>query len=61
MITSVELQNWRCAASLSVPLAPLTALVGPNGSGKSAVLDAIDFVLGTHWPGMAYLNVPRDF
>src|SRR6266508_2739820 len=61
MISSVELQNWRCAESLSLPLEPLTALVGPNGAGKTAVLEAIDFALGARWPGMAYLSVPRDF
>lgn len=61
MITNVELSNWRCAESLSVPLAPLTALVGPNGAGKSAILDAIDVVLGTRWPSMASVDIPRDF
>lgn len=61
MLSHIELENWRCAESLSLPLEPLTALVGPNGAGKTAVLDAIDFALGGRWPGMGYLNVPRDF
>ena len=61
MIQSVKIENWRCIESLEIPLSPLTALVGPNGSGKSAVLRAIDVVLGSRWPGMANLDLPRDF
>jgi hypothetical protein len=61
MLTSIELQNWRCTEDLDTPLEPLTALVGPNGAGKSAVLRAIDFVLSTRWPSMDRLDVPRDF
>lgn len=61
MISSVELENWRSFASLTVPLESLTALVGLNGVGKSGVLAAIDFALGARWPGRAYLDVPRDF
>ena len=52
MISSIDIENWRSIESLSVPLEPLTAFVGPNGAGKTAVLDAIDFVLGSRWPGM---------
>jgi len=61
MIESVKLTNWRSIDSLEIPLSPLTALVGPNGAGKSAVLQAIDFMLGNRWPGLGYLDVPRDF
>lgn len=41
MITRIEIQNFRCVRSLTLDLAPLTALVGPNGSGKSALLAAL--------------------
>jgi len=61
MISSVKITNWRCIESLEIPLAPLTAFVGPNGAGKSAVLQAIDIVLGSRWPGMGSLDIPRDF
>jgi len=61
MLDSLKLTNWRCMQSLDIPLSPLTALVGPNGAGKSAILKAIDIVLGSRWPGMANLDVPRDF
>lgn len=61
VLSSIELQNWRCAESLSVTLEPLTALVGPNGAGKTAILEAIDLILGPRWPGMSSVNVPRDF
>ena len=61
MISSVKVTNWRCIESLEIPLAPLTAFVGPNGAGKSAVLQAIDIVLGSRWPNMGSLDVPRDF
>jgi putative ATP-dependent endonuclease of OLD family len=61
VIASVSVKNWRSLESLEIPLAPLTALVGPNGAGKSAVLQAIDALLGSRWPGMANLSIPRDF
>lgn len=61
MISSVKIANWRSIELVEIPLAPLTVFVGPNGAGKTAALKAIDFVLGSRWPGMAYLNVPGDF
>lgn len=61
MIKAVKIENWRCINSLEIPLSPLTSFVGPNGTGKSAVLRAIDVVLGSRWPGMANLEMPRDF
>ena len=39
----------------------MTVLVGSNGAGKSTVLDAIDFLLGEHWPSLSQLEVPGDF
>jgi len=61
MIKDIEIENWRSIESLQIPLEPLTVLVGPNGVGKTAILNAIDFVLGSRWPGLNYLDVPRDF
>lgn len=41
-LTSVQIENYRGIASLSVPLDPqMTVLFGPNGSGKTSVLTAI--------------------
>jgi type I restriction enzyme M protein len=39
----VELKNYRSIESVSVDLAPFSALVGPNGSGKSNFADALVF------------------
>lgn len=61
MIRAVKIENWRCIESIEIPLSPSTSLIGPNGSGKSAVLRAIDVLLGNRWPGMANLELPRDF
>jgi energy-coupling factor transporter ATP-binding protein EcfA2 len=40
-IDRLELQNFKCVRSASVPLRPLTVLVGANGAGKSSVLQAL--------------------
>lgn len=39
----VDLKNYRSIESVSVELAPFSALVGPNGSGKSNFADALVF------------------
>ncbi len=39
----VDLRNYRSIESVSVELAPFSALVGPNGSGKSNFADALVF------------------
>ena len=39
----VDLKNYRSIASVSVELAPFSALVGANGSGKSNFADALVF------------------
>jgi predicted ATP-binding protein involved in virulence len=42
----VEITNFRCFESLSLPLQPdINILVGINGAGKSAILDAIAIAL----------------
>jgi predicted ATPase len=41
MLNSIELQNFKAARHLPIPLSPLTVLAGLNGSGKSSVLQAI--------------------
>ncbi len=52
MITSVNVENFRCIESLSLRMSPLTVLVGPNASGKSTLLDVFR-------PGTAF--VASDF
>ena len=42
-IIRVELVNFRCLRNVSLPCAPLTALLGANGSGKSSVIKALEF------------------
>lgn len=43
-LTSIEVENFRSLAEISIDLGPLSVLFGPNGSGKSSLLDAIWFV-----------------
>lgn len=45
MLSLIELQNFKSARDLSIPLKPLTVLSGLNGSGKSTVLQAIALIL----------------
>jgi predicted ATPase len=41
MITGLEIRNFKCFASLDLPLRALTVLTGVNGAGKSTVLQAL--------------------
>jgi predicted ATPase len=41
MITSLQIENYRCIRALELEIAPLTVLVGANATGKSAIIDAI--------------------
>jgi len=57
VLEEVQINNYRCLRSLTVPLRPLTVLIGPNDTGKSAFLGAIDnliqgperFSQSDHW------------
>jgi predicted ATP-binding protein involved in virulence len=45
-LTKVEITNFRCFESLTVPLQPdINVLVGVNGAGKTAILDAVAIAL----------------
>lgn len=45
MLTSVEIQNFRCIQHAKVDFAPEgTGIVGPNASGKTSFLEAIYFL-----------------
>ena len=44
MLTSIQIENFRCLKSVDVPLKPLTVLIGKNDTGKSAFLTAIRFL-----------------
>jgi predicted ATP-dependent endonuclease of OLD family len=45
-LTQVEITNFRCFESLTVPLQPdVNVFVGVNASGKTAILDAIAIAL----------------
>ncbi|MFN0055152.1 MAG: AAA family ATPase [Planctomycetales bacterium] len=56
-LARVELENFRCFESLTVPLDPrLNVFVGGNGSGKSTVLHAISVCLA---PILARLPLER--
>ena len=45
-LTRVDITNFRCFATLTVPLHPaVNVFVGVNGAGKSAILDAIAIAL----------------
>ena len=41
MITSLRIQHFKAAASVTVPLGPITVLIGPNDSGQSTILQAL--------------------
>jgi predicted ATPase len=41
MITALQIRNFKCFASLDLPLRDLTVLTGINGAGKSTVLQAL--------------------
>jgi predicted ATPase len=41
VITSLRIANFKAAASVTVPLGPITVLIGPNDSGKSTILQAL--------------------
>ena len=41
MITSLRIAHFKAAASVTVPLGPITVLIGPNDSGKSTILQAL--------------------
>ena len=41
MLTSLKLSNFKCFASLLLPLAPLTLLTGFNAAGKSTTLQSL--------------------
>lgn len=61
MLTNLAVRNFRSLEDVSVPLAPLTAIVGPNGTGKTSLLRAIELVLGEAWPSLRSFRVPQDF
>lgn len=41
MISTFEVENFRCLKHVSLQLTPLHALIGPNDSGKTTILRAI--------------------
>jgi predicted ATP-binding protein involved in virulence len=46
-LSKIEITNFRCFESLTVPLQPdVNVFVGVNGSGKTAILDAIALAFG---------------
>lgn len=61
MISQLICQNFRSLEAFELPLANFTVLAGANGAGKSTALQALDFLLGDHWPSLSYLHVPNDF
>ncbi len=43
-LQTVEVENYRSLANISLDLEPVNVLFGPNGAGKSTLLDAICFI-----------------
>jgi predicted ATPase len=43
-LKSIQIQNYRSLADVSLELEPVNVLFGPNGAGKSTLLDTIWFV-----------------
>lgn len=43
-LLTLQVQNFKALADVTLPLSPLTVLVGPNGSGKSTVLETFGFL-----------------
>lgn len=41
MITKLDIRNFKCFASLSLSIRPLTVLTGVNGAGKSTILQSL--------------------
>jgi putative ATP-dependent endonuclease of OLD family len=47
LITTVEIENFRCIESHSIEFDKITSFIGPNGAGKSTVLRALDWVFNS--------------
>ncbi len=60
MITTIELELFKCFKLLKLPVAPLTLLAGANASGKSTVLQAMvllhQTILDYEWSTRLQLN-----
>lgn len=60
MITTIELELFKCFRLLKLPVSPLTLLSGTNASGKSTVLQAIvllhQTILDHEWSTRLQLN-----
>ena len=60
MLTRIDLECFKCFASLWLPLAPLTLLSGTNASGKSSVMQALGLLHQTmrdhEWSDKLMLN-----
>ena len=60
MLTRLDLDHFKCFASLRLPLAPLTLLSGANASGKSSVMQALALLYQTmrdhEWSDTLMLN-----
>lgn len=41
MITSLEIQNFRCLKDMKLPLQNINVIIGDNGSGKSSILEIL--------------------
>ncbi|MBF4600579.1 AAA family ATPase [Frigoribacterium sp. VKM Ac-1396] len=44
LITSVQIENFRCIEQHTINFENITSFIGPNGAGKSTVLRALDWV-----------------
>ena len=60
MISSIELELFKCFKVLKLPVSPLTLLSGANASGKSTVLQALvllhQTILDHEWSSRLHLN-----
>ncbi len=59
-LKSIQIQNYRSLADVTLALEPVNVLFGPNGAGKSTLLDTIWFVRDCAIRSVEMASADRD-